>query len=160
MYTIWKVPKIQTKGFESIPDDEKFKLENEARRTLIQLFGGIFFLGTLFFSWNSYKLSKKEEMSKRFSETISLFGNDKIDARIEAIYSLENLANDYKDERETIYQILLSYVKEKAGSSNIKDDTFWLSEDYYDPCSSDALFEYYSPRKDSVLRVSLDIQAE
>lgn len=156
---IWKLPIYQIKDFKSIKESDKFNLENEARKTLVQIFGGIFFLGTLFFSWNSYKLSINDQLSKRFSETISLFTNEKVNARVAAIYSLENLAHEYIKERETIYQLLVSYVKEKTVQERITKDTNWLSDKYYSSCSNYIYIDRFSIKRDSANLISSDIQA-
>jgi hypothetical protein len=89
---LWLVPKWQVTSLRSLKPAELFEQENEARRTLAQIIGGIVILAGLYFtSWNikiaqtsadearnaateSRELTRQGQITDRFTKAIDQLG--------------------------------------------------------------------------------------
>jgi len=110
----------------SIKPDEQFKIENEARKTLSQIIGGIvLIIGLLFTGVNlavtqreaerSRSLDQEGQITDRFTKAIKqLDSKNAIELRLGGIYALERIARDSERDHWTIMEILTAYVREHA----------------------------------------------
>jgi uncharacterized protein YjbI with pentapeptide repeats len=97
-------------------ENERVKLRNEARATLLQAFGGAFFLVTAFLTWRQIQVNREGQITDRFSRAIEHLGTeDKLEVRLGGIYALERIANDSTREQGTITEILTAYVRRHGG---------------------------------------------
>ncbi|TAE61320.1 MAG: pentapeptide repeat-containing protein [Nostocales cyanobacterium] len=60
------------------------------------------------------KLLQERLITERFLGSIAQLGNDKVETRIGAIYSLERIAHDFPQEHWIIMQVLTAFVRENA----------------------------------------------
>src|SRR5262249_21472271 len=110
----------------SIKPDELFKIENEARKTLSQIIGGIvLIIGLLFTGVNlavtqreaerSRSLDQEGQITDRFTKAINqLDSKNAIELRLGGIYALERIAKDSERGHWTIMEVLTAYVREHA----------------------------------------------
>jgi uncharacterized protein YjbI with pentapeptide repeats len=96
-------------------DQERMALRNQVRTTLLQAFGGTFFLATALLTWRQIQVSKQGQVTERFTRAIEHLGTgDKIDVRLGGIYALEQIARDSSTEHGAIVEILTAYVRGHA----------------------------------------------
>lgn len=93
---------------------ERIKLENELRKTILQLVGGVFLIAGIFFSWNQFSQTKERDLSEKLNKIVALMGSDKEYVQIGAIYSLEQVADNHENSSEIITNILSSFIRDYA----------------------------------------------
>ena len=126
---LWKIPQFQVPSNSSISDKERITLEDKARGTLIQVIGGLFFFVTAYLTWKNSEISHKQllatqekQITERFSKAVEQLGNEEsITVRLGAIYSLERIAKDSKDDHWTIMEVLTAFIREKSNHNREKD---------------------------------------
>jgi hypothetical protein len=59
LFLLWQLPKSQVAFLRKLTPEDRFDRENEARKTLSQILGGIVLLIGLYFSWRSLELTKQ-----------------------------------------------------------------------------------------------------
>src|SRR3954447_6514160 len=131
VWLIWKVPQWQVAHAAIDDGKDRFEAENEARKTIAQVVGGLFFLLTLYFTWRSAEISRAQldvardiEFTDRFEKATSHLGSDQVAVRIGAIYALERIAYDSAKDHWRVMEILAAYIREKSpwlGSSKISE---------------------------------------
>jgi hypothetical protein len=110
--------------------NERTKLQNDVRTTLLQGLGGAFFLATAFFTWRQVRLSqeqlqnaqeqlhnaKESQITERLTRAIDqLASKDKeVDISVGAIYSLERIAKDSPPDASSIHEVLSAYIRTRA----------------------------------------------
>lgn len=121
---IWKIPIIQTQGITPPSGTTKFELENEARTTLVQTLGGLFFFVTTFFTWknlqtaeSNYQLTEDKQVTERFSKSIEMLGAKKIEVRLGGIYSLERISRDSDEDYESIMKVITAFIRSNSNHS-------------------------------------------
>ncbi|MEH2432706.1 MAG: pentapeptide repeat-containing protein [Nostoc sp.] len=62
---------------------------------------------------NAY-IAQDKQITERFAKAIEQLGNEKIETRLGAIYTLERIAKDSKDDHWTIMEVLTAFVRENA----------------------------------------------
>ncbi|MEH2212897.1 MAG: pentapeptide repeat-containing protein [Nostoc sp.] len=60
------------------------------------------------------KAAQDKQITERFAKAIEQLGNEKIETRLGAIYTLERIAKDSKDDRWTIMEVLTAFVRGNA----------------------------------------------
>lgn len=119
LLAIYFLPKLQMMGFSALDDKfKKYELENEFRKTIIQVTGGFSLLVSLLFTWNQLAQTKDKDIAEQINKTIVLMGNDNEYVRIGAIYSIEQLSADYEGSKNIISNILSSYVRSSYSWNN------------------------------------------
>ena len=108
------LPRQQAKKLKESTVEKKLEFENETRRTMIQILGGIAFISTFYFSYKTYILSNEQQITNRFTETIKLLSNENKEIRIGALYALERLSKDSEKDKISILQIINAYVRNHA----------------------------------------------
>ncbi|MEH2420674.1 MAG: pentapeptide repeat-containing protein [Nostoc sp.] len=63
-----------------------------------------------------------KQISERFAKAIEQLGNEKIETRLGAIYTLERIAKDSKDYHWTIMEVLTAFVRENASFKDLSDN--------------------------------------
>lgn len=121
---IWKIPIIQTQDIIPPSGKTKFELENDARKTLVQTLGGLFFFVTTFFTWknfqtaeSNYQLTEDKQVTERFSKSIEMLGSEKIEVRLGGIYSLERISGDSDEDYEPIMKVITAFIRSKSDHS-------------------------------------------
>ncbi len=120
-FAVYKVPKWQVRQVEKLED--RIALETEARKTLAQILGGVFFLATLYFTWNSLQVAQEGQITERFTRAIQQLGSKDLQVRLGGIYALERIAKDSPKDHWPIMEVLTAFVREppKTGESRAKE---------------------------------------
>jgi hypothetical protein len=90
---------------------ERTKLRNDFRSTETQFLGGLAIAAGLIFTWRTLGLNRKGQLADRFSKAIDQLGSKDLDVRLGAIYSLERIARDSKDDHGPVLEVLTAYVR-------------------------------------------------
>jgi len=126
LLALWLMPRWKAASMENLSPTEKFSIENEARKTLAQIIGGIFVLFGLIVpalnlrvtqenAQTTQKLTEKGQVTERFTQAITQLGDEHLEVRLGGIYALEKIAKDYPDDYHwTVMEILAAFVREKA----------------------------------------------
>lgn len=138
----WWFPKRQTNKYNFEPG-KRWQVENELRKTLIQVLGGLVVIGGLFMTFEQLKDSRKEfeqsrdefkqaqenvkagQLSSRFSKAIELLSKAEITTKVGGIYALEQIAREAPENYlGTVIEVLSAFVRsaEKEKYFKIKSD--------------------------------------
>jgi hypothetical protein len=122
---IYLVPKWQTKRIIDF-SSKRWQAENEFRKTLIQVFGGLIVIVSLLFTWGGMSQSQrnfeKGQHITRFSQAISFLGSNNTEQKIGGIYTLEQIAKESPEEYlGTVIEVLSAFVR-NAEVDEIKVD--------------------------------------
>ncbi|MEH2015281.1 pentapeptide repeat-containing protein [Nostoc sp.] len=117
------------------PSDERLKNEMEALKTTATIFGVIAVLINAYYAAKRWEAMDKsadaanktakaalqnaqaaqdKQITERFAKAIEQLGNEKIETRLGAIYTLERIAKDSKDDHWTIMEVLTAFVRVNA----------------------------------------------
>jgi Pentapeptide repeats (8 copies) len=94
--------------------NERLKLQNDVRTTLIQGLGGAFFLLTAFLTWQQLQVGREGQITERFTRAIDQIGSERLDVRIGGIYALERIARDSTSDRATVVEVLTTFVRQHS----------------------------------------------
>ena len=109
LVVLWKGPKWQVAKIQRLNSKESFDRENEARKALVTILGGVVLLAGGFFTWRNIKLA--QESLKVSQESLSVAQGGQITDRFtKAIDQLGN--RDSKDTK----------VTDQSGASSDKAD--------------------------------------
>lgn len=118
---LWKLPQWQADSWIKRGSREDLaKLEEESRKTLAQVIGGLALLGGLYFTWMTVKVSQEGQITERFTKAIEQLGatdgqgGKKLEVRLGGIYALERIARDSERDHWPIMEVLTTYVRENA----------------------------------------------
>jgi len=118
---LWLLPKLQVRSASAGANEQKgpFELENEARRTMAQIIGGLAILLTLYSTISTLNLSRDQlalarqgQIADRLTKAYSLFADPKM--RVFGIYSLQSAALDSPKDHWPVLELLTAYVRENA----------------------------------------------
>ena len=121
---LWFVPRLQVRRMRYshlLNQSERFDKENEARKTMAQILGGLAFLAGLYSTTATLRTSQEGQITDRFSKAIDHLGavNQKgetaVELRLGGIYALERVARDSRRDHWPIMEILTAYVR-RVGS--------------------------------------------
>ncbi|MEH1841433.1 MAG: pentapeptide repeat-containing protein [Nostoc sp.] len=123
---------LNPKGLET---EQRLDYGAKALTTLGTIFGGFAVLINAFYAakrWEAMDKSAEaanktaeaalknaqaaqdKQITERFTKAIEQLGNKKIETRLGAIYTLERIAKDSKDDHWTIMEVLTAFVRENA----------------------------------------------
>ncbi len=95
-------------------------LQNEVRRTFIQVVGGAFALFALYLTYRRVKVAEQGHITDRYTKAIEQLGaltaqnKPNVEVRLGAIYALERIAIDSRRDHWTIMEVLTAYVRQNA----------------------------------------------
>ncbi|MFZ0743776.1 MAG: pentapeptide repeat-containing protein [Terracidiphilus sp.] len=121
----WQVKRV---GSESTSANPNWKmsvadvatLQNEMRKTFIQVVGGAFALFALYLTYRRVKVTEQGHITDRYTKAIEQLGamtaenKPNIEVRLGAIYSLERIAIDSARDHWTIMEVLTAYLRQNA----------------------------------------------
>jgi hypothetical protein len=123
--TLWKLPRWQVAHSAGLTTENRFDRENEARKTLAQILGGIFLLAGLYSSVETLSTVREDQITDRFTKAIEQLGavdssgNPKLEVRLGAIYALERIARDSERDHGPIMEVLTAYVRANASRKDV-----------------------------------------
>ncbi len=122
-WLVWAGPKMLTladAGLALHHDDVLANIENEFRKTLIEVVGTVFALLGLYLAWRRVHVSEQGLITDRYTRAIEQLGatdkdgNPSVEVRLGAIYALERVAQDSARDHWTIMEVLTAYVRKNA----------------------------------------------
>jgi hypothetical protein len=119
------IPKMEVPvcppGKEGLPPKICFDIENEARRTLAYIMGGVLAIIGITLAYRRIRALERQvlvaqegQITERFTRAIEHLGSDKMEIRLGGIYGLERIANDSDKDYWTIMETLTAFVRERA----------------------------------------------
>jgi hypothetical protein len=91
--------------------DNRLKLQNDVRATLLQGLGGLAILAGAVFTYRQLRVTREGQVTDRFTRAIEQLGHANIDVRLGGIYALERIAKDSKPDQSTVAEVLCAYVR-------------------------------------------------
>ncbi len=105
---------------EPLKAKELFEIENEARKTLAQIFGGLFVLIGIYLAFRrqtvaeeTLRVTERGQITDRFTKAIEQLGKTELQLQLGAIYALEKIAHDSPDYHWQVMEVLTAYVRDK-----------------------------------------------
>jgi hypothetical protein len=102
-------------------DNDRRKLQNDARTTFLQGLGGLAVLAGAYVAYRQLTNSREQlrvaqqgQITERFTHAIDQLGHAQLDIRLGGIYALERIARDSPDDRATIGEVLTAFVRSHA----------------------------------------------
>jgi hypothetical protein len=155
---LWKFPKWQVSSIAGIDSKDRFDRENEARKTLSQILGGIILLAGFYFTWQNLKaaqetlditkrsqaatdkatqenlrIASEGQITDRFTKAIAQIGDAKLEIRLGGIYALERIGRDSERDYQVVMAVLATYVREhsprRPGDLTLKKESPRVSAD-------------------------------
>jgi len=132
IYVLIYVPKMQVPicppDQTGLPPKVCFDIENEARKTLAYILGGVLAIIGITLAHRRIRALERQvqigqeqlqvaqegQITERFTRTIEQLGSDRIEVRLGGIYALERIANDSDKDYWTIIETFTAYVRERA----------------------------------------------
>ncbi len=94
--------------------NERLKLENDARATLLQGLGGAAVLLGVYFTFRQLRIARQGQVTDRFTRAVDQLGSTSEDVQLGGIYALAQISRDSDEERDAIHEILAAYVRNHA----------------------------------------------
>jgi hypothetical protein len=101
-----------TKGLTN--PSQKLAEEGRVRTALLAFLGGAVAFAGAVYTARTFSLSRKGQITERFTRAIDQLGNDKIDVRLGGMYALERLARESREDHGPIMEIVTAYVREHS----------------------------------------------
>jgi uncharacterized protein YjbI with pentapeptide repeats len=111
---LWFVPKLQVRNLAAVDADKRFNSENEARKSLAQIFGGIAFLATFYVSWANYNVEADKEVTETLETAVTQLSSEQPSVRIGGAYILERLSKSSPKDYGTIIAMLAQAVRDQS----------------------------------------------
>jgi hypothetical protein len=123
---IWLGPKWQVVHSQNLSSKNRFDRENEARKTLAQIVGGIFVLAGLYSSIQTFRLQtqsidlqREGQITDRYIKAVQQLGTtdaQNLPVRVGAIFALERVARESKPDYWPIMELLSAYVRNRSNA--------------------------------------------
>ncbi len=101
-------------------------IENASRVALAQIVGGSLLLVGLFFTYQSVSTARQTlrateegKLTERFSKSIEMLGDARLQVRLGGIYALERIAKDSSKDHWTVMEVLSAFLREAAFSEPV-----------------------------------------
>ncbi len=104
---------------------DRVGLELDIIKTVASILGGLFFLGTLYFTWANLvetrgknqadlKMAQEKQITDLYVKAIEQLGGKTLEVRLGGIYALERIARDSEKDHGPIMEVLTAYVRANA----------------------------------------------
>lgn len=103
-------------------ENDRLKLQNDARSTLLQGLGGTVLLLGAFFTWQQLRVTREGQVTDRYTKAVDQLGNEELAVRLGGIYALQRIARDSPSDRDTIAEILCAYARTAKHKSRPSED--------------------------------------
>lgn len=107
-------------SLKSLTSKEYLDAEDNARKTIAQIFGAVLVFIGFFLAWQRNQIQQEGQLTERFTKAIEQLGKSNeqgtptIEIRLGGIYALEKLAKDSREYHDQIFETLTAYVRENA----------------------------------------------
>ena len=119
----WLYPRLSARSLQSVSkvedrirlQNERLKLQNDARTALLQGIGGLLVLVGAGISLRQLSVSREGQVTERFTRAIDQLGHEKsLDVRMGGIYALERIVRNSEQDLVAVIQVLSAYVRGHA----------------------------------------------
>jgi hypothetical protein len=117
----WTVPDASEAHLRDVPaearwqaHDNRLKLRNDARTTLLQGLGGLAVLVGATVAFRQLEVAREGQVTERFTRAIDQLGHESLNVRLGGIYALERITRDSEPDRSTIAEVLTAFVRGHA----------------------------------------------
>ncbi len=125
---LWKGPGRLVRSIEPAPTAlQRVQLENELRKTIAQIFGGVGILVTLFLGWEQIRATREElsttkegQVTDRLSKAVEHLGDSSLAVRVGGVYALERIAKDSPRDYWTVLEVLTAFIRGRAAAPQIR----------------------------------------
>ncbi len=93
---------------------KKKELENEFRRTISQIIGGILILAGFLFTWQQILVSRQKDATDRLTAAIGHLASDQQPIQVAGVYALGRIMRDSPAEGPVVIDILSAFVRKNA----------------------------------------------
>lgn len=134
---LWSIPILQVQfanNFTIRPEDSM--LENEYRKTLIQIIGGIVIIVGLYLNWrrivsteNAITISERGQLVDRLSKAVDQIGSNNLSVRIGGLYALKNIGFDFENYTKQVVEILSSFIRVNSSVDAACDESVPVPHD-------------------------------
>jgi uncharacterized protein YjbI with pentapeptide repeats len=118
---LWYVPIWMVGFFDGLTVEQQAKLEDDYRKTIAQIVGGIVLVVGVYFTWRNSRASevkndidRERQITERFTKAIEQLASDSLGVRLGGIYALERIAHESERDHWPIMETLTAYVREKS----------------------------------------------
>jgi uncharacterized protein YjbI with pentapeptide repeats len=108
---LWFVPKLQLTGITFDKSQDRFDSENEARKSLAQLLGGMAFLATFYVTWSSFSVERDKASTEEFTKAVEQISKQEIAVRIGGAYALERLSRSSPRDYDNVISVLTEALR-------------------------------------------------
>ena len=118
---VWWIPRRQTRNL-CLETKDRLTLENEFRKTIVQIIGGAAILAGLYFtsqqlqaSRRSLEIAQEAQTTERFTRAVDQIGNQQLQVRVGGIYALGEISKDPSYDRHWIViSVLTAFLRDRA----------------------------------------------
>lgn len=119
---IWFIPAWQVHRTGVTDEKQRLELISEPRKTVIQLFGGVFLLVGVWISAQQLTVdrdyNKEKIVTDQFVRAMQLLKDTSLTARLGGIFALERIARDSEKDHGNIVEILTAFVRSNRPVTN------------------------------------------
>jgi Pentapeptide repeats (8 copies) len=90
---------------------DRVGLKIEIFKTVASILGGLFFLATLYFTWQNLAVTQEKNTTDLYTKAIDQLGGKTLEVRLGGIYALERIAQDSEKYHEPIMEVLTAYIR-------------------------------------------------
>lgn len=102
--------------------NDRLKLQNDARGTLLQGLGGAVLLLGAAFTWLQLRATREGQITDRYTKAVDQLGNKELAVRVGGVYALQRIARDSRDDRATIAEVLCAYARSAERKARTEQD--------------------------------------
>lgn len=96
------------------PPTDRAKAINDIRASLLQGLAGLGLLLGVAFTWRQIQVTRQTHAGDRFTTAVQHLADDNLDIRVAGIYALETIGATYVTERDTVIDVLSTFVQRHA----------------------------------------------
>lgn len=122
---LWHIPRWQVRHIENLGAHDLFALENEARKTIAQVLGGLLLLISFYFTWANLKttqdsaektqrIAQEGRITEQFSKAVIQLADERLQVRLGGIYALEQVSNDSDKYHWAVMELLIAHLHKEA----------------------------------------------
>ena len=123
---LWKLPQWETAEWTaSLSPRELLDLQNQVRQTLAILLGAAAILAGLALLWrrvsasesaalDAVRLAEDTQRREQFTRAVGQLADDRLEVRLGAIYALEQVAAESRQQHQPAMEVLCAYLRERA----------------------------------------------
>jgi hypothetical protein len=108
---IWMIPVWQCRRIRNLSAEMRFDKENESRKTVAQVIGGLLVILSLFAAQQTFRLTQEGQFSDRYTKALSLLGEPQPELRLGGIFALERLARQSTEDDGPMIDVLAAYIR-------------------------------------------------